>query len=431
MLSRPRTTLHAQQLLGVGTAEVESLRSYVQRLALAHHTSVHDLMLTAIDVGRDFRNPFDSSLHSVGERHISITERLSRATGMQVADCTLARFTHLISSRALVRNNLREQRVCPLCAREPDEVSLRHARLLWEVAAVDACPRHGVRLQRVRDCGSPVGQHLRLDERPSLPGVCGTCGSAGFICHAPTETADDSSIWIAAEVGALLALDSSSVERMTVEHFRAGVSDVVRHAFDGKPVTASRMSGLAKSSVFGWIEGDSRPALSGVLKFAFAARASVKGIFQGRFEYSSRRPGRLPPALDRKAPYRRVDWDRVQSELERSLSDSVEPESMSSFAKRLSVDPHDLRRRFRTQCELLKRKYGAAKSAIAQRSYAVARGAFKDAAGALVAEGRSVTVNLLQRKAGMWLFSKAKRSGRGIALTEVLSEHCGTTTSKP
>ena len=314
-------------------------------------------------------------------------------------------------------------RYCPLCVCEPHDLSLRHGRLLWELSAVDACPTHGVMLERAFECGAPVEEHLRIDSRPSLPAACSTCGSIGFGCHPQSEPAREASTWASAEIGDLLAMDDRTVANLDAEQLRDGLADVVRIAFGGQPVRASREANLARASVLTWLQGKSRPALGCLVQFAFAARASLTSIFFGHYAESRRPITRGEYMETRRRVYRRVDWAEIQQELEKALRDPGAPVSLNAFARRLKVDRSSLRQRFPAECALLRSRCKSFHDEEKRKSELSARAAYASAATALCNEGKTITKNKLQRITGLWLYSGAEGSPRGVAMQEVLQAY--------
>ena len=423
MPSRPRTEFYDQALIGVGTREVECLRSYVQRLALAHHMSPRVLM--AMMTGKKYSDTRlrEGIVHSTGANGKRLVESIERATGVTLSGSTMARFSHLLPTQHLVRGNREERRYCPICVLEPHDLSLRHGRLLWELSAVDACPTHGVVLERAFECCAPIEEHLRIDSRPSLPAVCSTCGSIGFGCHTQSEPARESSTWASAEIGDLLAMDDRTVASLDAEQLRDGLADVVRIAFGGQPVRASREANLARGSVLTWLQGKSRPALGCLVQFAFAARASLTRMFFGHYE-ESRRPITCSENVEtRRREYRRVDWAEVQQELEKALRDPGDPVSLNAFARRANVDRSLLRRHFPAEYLSLRSRCKTFDAEEKRKIELSARAAYASAATALCNEGKTITKNKLQRITGLWLYSGAEGSPRGVAMQEVLQAY--------
>ncbi len=170
-------------LIGVGSADVESLSSYVYRLAHAHGVSVLRLLdyaftwysekypERAIELGQ-FRSTKDLSiLVRPNETTRKIVEILSLATGRQDLRCG----TFLAFSKALDRSSgsfSNRMRWCPRCIFEwPAYRGDAYFKLAWSLTDLTHCTVHQLKLRDTcRWCGS---YQSKLGIRRSLEHCCG------------------------------------------------------------------------------------------------------------------------------------------------------------------------------------------------------------------------------------------------------------------
>jgi hypothetical protein len=94
-----RTLFYGQQLMGLGGGQVESLRSYVLRLALEHCLTPHKLMEELFE-----RYPLCGRKHNIrdtlatwdiqtqSEYGVEARERFEAATGVALHSASIARF---------------------------------------------------------------------------------------------------------------------------------------------------------------------------------------------------------------------------------------------------------------------------------------------------------------------------------------------------
>ena len=208
-----RTLFFGLPLAGVGTPVVESLRGYVQRLAFAHNLKPRVLIEVLLERFPWEGEPVDLSevmkqweVHGRGEVGRKLRERLERATGVDLQSSRFGSFSRLVAGQHLAKRG--RGRYCPVCVLEDGA----HGQLLWETACVKACPVHKVKLRDAATCGAPSDQHLPAHRRPKVPYACSMCGSLGFACvTSEPEAADDADIWVATQIGQLLALRTPSM----------------------------------------------------------------------------------------------------------------------------------------------------------------------------------------------------------------------------
>jgi hypothetical protein len=171
-----RSLFYGLPLEGVGTWEVESLRSFVERLAYAHcfkplallekllaHFPLGEAKLSLLAVVRFW------DVHGTANAGNLVTERLELATLTKLASAGLRRFAHVLSPAHLARSKHERAVYCPACVAEGDE--LGHGRLLWEVQCVTGLPE--------AQGASALGRGLRRAERGEGAGEQAACVAFG------------------------------------------------------------------------------------------------------------------------------------------------------------------------------------------------------------------------------------------------------------
>jgi len=249
----PRSRLYPLEPIGVGTPFVESLSSYVVRLAAAHAVSVGDLV--GRELSRVARKPLVSfarfmkenranshgfhartcAINGFGksaERWIDALERATLRTTLRFL--TLSPFDGAFSRQGGVSRDTRIW--CARCYgdwRSNDAVI--YEPLLWSIGIVTLCPRHSMPL---------VGVCPHCDRRSkplavySRSGFCSHCQKwLGVSAAAPSETGrgrqiadSDRALWRAEMIGELLAnaprLEHSSLNSVLIANLRACVDNV-------------------------------------------------------------------------------------------------------------------------------------------------------------------------------------------------------------
>lgn len=179
--------LYAFEPLGVGTPYVESLTSYMARLAEAHSVPLRTLVKQELLplLKRDYlSNPFGNSLDAfwveaaralngigmLARDWAQVLERLTLRTDLQFL--TLLPWTVVLTQQRLLRLN---RAWCPDCFLEWQAMEQTiYEPLLWNVNTVSVCPRHQRAL--LERCPYP-DCHTTLPVLASYfrPGYCSKC----------------------------------------------------------------------------------------------------------------------------------------------------------------------------------------------------------------------------------------------------------------
>lgn len=168
-------------LLGVGTEAVESLASYVYRLARAHGVTVGQLIrFISENTGVPIRWSVDLKCNTVlalvraTPRNRRLLELLQESTGRNDLRCgTFHALTNCARIGDLYSKVLRW---CPVCFSEAiDSGESPYHRLAWMLAGIKYCPQHRIRLiDRCPNCAMrPV-----LTRAPKRCDACPYCDSS-------------------------------------------------------------------------------------------------------------------------------------------------------------------------------------------------------------------------------------------------------------
>jgi len=424
----PRSRFFALAPNAVGTGDVESMRSYLQRLAAAHSMTPRTLISMLLSdmgdrgwgrhvTGRMKRSGFSGT----GPVVRALTEAVRRETTIDLTPVSMERFGHLIAAQHLTRAG--GVAYCPECLRQRDGTDLPHGRLIWELGFVTACPRHGVKLRDAAKCGAPTDEHLPANRRPSMAAACGCCGSIGYRCLGKPEPASAAEIWVARQAASVVGLPQSDVEQMDPGTVRSGIQSTVNAVFHGEAVTASRRAGLARACVLTWLQGRGAPSLGPLFKFAFAARADVSALMLGAY-VPDRDTGELDSdnsQLDIAARgYVRHDWKSIAHVL-RAARQSPQPPSLRALSRALKVDLNQLRRTLPAESRALAEASTQRLTKGWQETFDAARAEYSAAAAQLRSVGVAPTAKRLQAATGLMVFKTTRETGRGRALKQILA----------
>lgn len=300
---------------GRGTADVESLTSYVRRLARVHRVSVSRFLTTVV---------FEPTRRQRGQTELALqptraTESINGSgavTRLLVAELSaltrrdeLMELTFLGRDGAIcMREAFRVHRAwCTECFVVDDRSS--YDRLIWTLREYRVCLRHGRPLSETcADCGQP--------QRPMAewahPLRCHTCG--GSLRFAPQGLAGTDALQRSQAAGVVF-------ERAVSGHLQ---SDVVRADIVSRVSSAGSFRRLSKAS--GVSVGELSALCAGRVRPHFSAYVSVI----------------TGTALERSPRARRPSAFRIRARLERAIHRPPVP-SLRTLAREMGTTPTTLR----------------------------------------------------------------------------------------
>ena len=355
-----RTRLVSLAPVGVGTPFVESLPSYLLRLAAVHWLDpgvLAELVLPPQITGASssFYERFvdtGGSLIGIGAAAEAWSSALAQLTGrLDVRRTTLLPLAGLLGRTHLRR----EAAVCRRCLGETTTAAELPPGgvgepLAWSVAAVTVCTRHRTKLEvSCPACARP----LRALGWRARTGHCRGCdawlGDLMMISAAADDDdagpVDEWALWAAERVGAMLAQPPVAVERQRT---------LVVHAVEGAVLAAGSGNALARALdvsrglVSEWRAGKVVPGLPSLLALCAMAEIDPAGLVRGELATV---PAPHPPRIG--ATRKGVDWPAIEAALRREL-ESPHPRSPGEVLDALGVDRPWAARRVGALCERLR-----------------------------------------------------------------------------
>jgi hypothetical protein len=342
----PRSVLNPVAPIGIGTPEVESLVSYFCRLALSH-------CISATELGGIVERAMQWSLPESWRWHATSLSGMSD-TAHDWA-CALSKLTSVGNLHSLTllpwRDVIAEQSArptsgqwCPHClADDRSSGETPYFRLSWDVGAVSACSTHKTRLVRVcPDCGCANTRHKSVFV---VPGWCTACG--GFLGAGDSEPATLGEVWIAGQLGAMLAVSHDLAAKPSLDPMLDSIRELVQRLDDGKSARFARRIGLSKNSVHYWLAEGGTPGLLALLRIASQSGLTLPKLLAG--DLAGWVPASadihdlnslFPEAKKRASPERR-DWDKIRAQVA-ALNESSAVVSVREAARDLNVNVRQL-----------------------------------------------------------------------------------------
>ena len=356
----PRSHLFHLEPIGIGTPYVESLTSYIARLADAHSVSVGTLIALEIKKNRLKKESYYGSncpnINRIySQNHIAslngttsgVKQLVSGLTELTLQDnlqfLTLLTWAEVFPVIKLLKPCFAW---CPHCYQEwRSRGTVIYSPLLWSVQVVTVCPYHHQPLLTI--CPQCQQQFLPLWTK-TRPGYCLRChgwlGSKNSSSSPNGTRLRDSQrweIWVANTLGELLEkaiLFSSPPPRDTI---KKAIKAYANQLTKGNISALGRFLGINRYQILHWHNGVSIPILSELLKICYTLSTSLVDFL--RVELSPRNLENLallcseatPPTRKPDVAHtRRHDKEVTIRAMEQALSEEPPP-TLTQLAHRL------------------------------------------------------------------------------------------------
>jgi transcriptional regulator with XRE-family HTH domain len=281
VVPRVPTRLYSLDPLGIGTSKVESLISYILKLAEAHCVYPGELfkseLLPALQESYGINQHFERhTFLAFTDKLQTIISTLETLTGQKdLKYLTVLPFIGIFNRRGLYKQH---KAWCPICFLEQGEICFEP--LVWGINGVTVCEDHLVLLQtKCPRCHKEI-PHITWNQRI---GFCPHC--RGFLGEqSRSERSDDEmAIWIARSIGLLLAetpnLAGSSQPRPVDV-----IKSLIEHKFGGNITGfAKRLGYKSMSTLKGWLQGRSEVSLEHMIRISHQLNIGLVDFINGNF----------------------------------------------------------------------------------------------------------------------------------------------------
>lgn len=372
----PRSQLFQLAPRGLQTPFVESLSSYMCRLAHEHHvypgTLIHRIIAPLIAkpylvTGRSssisgflrFAAPINGNGIMAQDWVRAITALTLRH---DLRHLTLLAWSEALSERGLLKKT---RQWCPACyAAWKAEREPLYEPLLWMIEGVNACPEHRCTLETLCPRCQQGSPWLAWQGRP---GYCALCG-AWLGRETPTlgGAVGQEQVQIAEWVGALVAYASTTTSAVPRAIFTSALANLANRSMQGNLAAFARLVGLPKTTLWELASGDFPPQLPMLLHLCRHLQISLldlliwEGVHLSSAPIPRSSPGKRPIPRTRRA----FEVDQIRHQLEALLADTTsEPRSLRAVARHLGYPPKTLDTHLHELCQAITRRYQAYRSA--------------------------------------------------------------------
>ena len=371
-----RSRLYHLPPVGVGTPFVESLTSYIARLAKSHSVFPGILLSKEIVplVPKVYRSTnlfgtrnLTGAVNGTGTMALDLVQALETLTlRNDLPFLTLISWTNVLPQRKLLRP---VRAWCPTCYEEwRSTKQIIYEPLMWSIEALTLCPLHRKRLHF--QC-----PHCRCQLSPlapySQPGYCSKCLKwLGISSNSEQSNSkvlgEEELVWqifVSDSIGKLLAAAPHLPQPLLRERMAQAFCAYVTQVTEGNIAAFARLLQIPKNKVWMWHSGKVLPQLNVLLKVCYCLRTSVlnfllKDTVEENVNLMTTLPQTQVVNQFTQSPNVESDLNRVQRLLEGVLQGYEEPPPpMTEVAKHLGYDKRVLRRRFPGLCRAISAQY--------------------------------------------------------------------------
>ncbi|WNF22483.1 TniQ family protein [Mesobacillus jeotgali] len=365
----PRSILYNLKPIGIGTEFVESLTSYLTRIAFEHTTTVghlvnkllvptmdKDYLLRSSDFGGNRFYEGAKTLNGYMENSYDMVYCLKKLTRrIDLQELTLLKYKNVIPLRGLFKKALFW---CSCCIKEwVDNRKTIYYPLIWYLEPIKVCHIHSCYL--VNTCPSC---HERQDilRRQSIVGLCQHCnqslGGGDQIKLCDQESLEwqnfvflNISTLLTNEDKVPLPLDLKLVENLNL------INDKV---FNGAINQFSQKLKFARNTISGWLKGDVKPTIDNQLYICYQLTIGIeqllfKNVDVGKIETLNNEKREVAALVKVR---KQLDNIYIQKQLEEIIQ-GEETISMEVAAKRVGINKRTLYRNFGNLCIQISNQY--------------------------------------------------------------------------
>lgn len=361
-----RSRLFPIEPIGVSTPLVESLSSYLMRLAASHTVLLRVLAKQEIRsvIPKSYKSGDlfcikhrTGTVNGTGVIAFDLVQALEKLTFRKdLTFLTLLKWSQVFPQRQLTRP---VKAWCPICYQNWfSDNKIIYDPLLWSFQEVNICLKHKIPL---KTCCPHCYSELPPLASNSRPGYCNYCeqwlGQEISINITALEN-ENWQVWVINNLGSILA-NSPNLSIIAKEQVAQSLQASIEQTTQGNIAAFARLIGFPKNQVWMWSKGKVLPQLSVLLKICYLFNLSL-------LEFLTNNKLKLNFCSNSKS----VNQDRislkkrisnlifVEKSLKSILSESPEkPPSLTAVAKQLGFNRRTLTRSFPELCQAISARY--------------------------------------------------------------------------
>jgi hypothetical protein len=346
-----RTHLFNLEPIGLGTPFVESLTSYIIRLATEHQVtpsiivsqdiaSVSEKLVVDWKGYPELFKKSSISINGLSDTALEIADAMERLTGRAgLVALTMIRWRSVLAPTGLVRSC---QAWCPVCFEEwRIKGKDLYEPLLWSLKETEICVDHFVPLEmycpKCRRTHGPLTWHSTLGFCPWCQSWLGQSAFYGQQGRNPNTDVDDWLRFKSFGVAHFIGAQIPSFNPITSERFTRNIRFLRNNKFGGNTAKFSRVIHHCRDTIEKWSTGEQLPQLASILFLAYRFGILPQNLFLA--DLSDGRIIRIhdcssQTVLRVKRKKRRMNRSVVESYLKLTLNAAAPPPSLRRICMR-------------------------------------------------------------------------------------------------
>ncbi|MEM7590649.1 MAG: TniQ family protein [Cyanobacteria bacterium P01_A01_bin.83] len=436
-----RSHLNCLMPIAVGTPSIESLTSYITRLAQSHSITISTLMTRELApildkdyVQKNAKRGLSTllnrgaAINSTGELAQLFADSIERLTlEKNLFALTLLSFRDCLSSKELLHKTKSWCSDCYEEWRSTDKTI--YEPLLWSFRDVKVCAYHNRLLQTT--CFN-CDRHIPWLHSKSRIGYCPYCdrwlGSSNDIRKTHellvlSKNELERNLWISNNIGELIACsEENSIIKQ--ENIAKAIREIVNITHQGNIASFAKFLKLPKNTVWMWAKGKSLPKLKFILDICYCLDISPLSFLKlepKAFESLQINSKRLLSVVNTKriSP-RNFDAEKIEKDLKTIISSqNISPPTMKEVAKILGFDVRVISEHFPELCKAISDKHRRDRNRVQARKIEESCQEVRQAVSTLIQRGEypsEARVSQLISQPGYFRYKKVR-----IALKQAIS----------
>ncbi|MED4696654.1 TniQ family protein [Peribacillus frigoritolerans] len=322
----------------MGTPYVESLWSYILRLASHHCVRVGDL-LEYIIIEKLEMTSYEfyskktqiNKFGSFTENLISIVENLTSRNDLRYL--TLRKWENAFKNKNGTVNQFLKW--CPKCLTDFRNNKLEiYEPLIWSIKCLKICSKHKIELSSI----CPICKRTPYSfTKIARPGFCPHCeqwlGETNFKELTGVEL--ERQLMLSKSVGDVLSQNNSEMQSATKEEMLISIKKIVEITTNGNVKEFTKLANKSRDRVYKWLRG-AEPEFESLIDICEVANIKVVDFLLNRIDYSFNiKVNNIPNVNKKRKTYDR-DLDEIERQLEEIYLNEYPPLSVSEIQRRLN-----------------------------------------------------------------------------------------------
>lgn len=371
ILTNQRSILYNVEPVGIDTGLVESLSSYLIRVAYEHNITVGHLINKIVipNMHKDYLqrstiyggNSFYDRAKTINgfmdnsKELVRIMEILT--SRRDLTNLTLFKFQEFIPLRKLLKDSLSW---CPGCIMDWHITGeIIYYPLIWYLKPVGVCIKHNRYLsEKCPNCDEKV----HVLRRQMIPGYCTNCSSFLGQDILEKEPSSQELYWYTFINRNILGLIECNNNQLSIKDAKYGFHkqlDILnQELFLGNISNFSKTIGIPKNTLRSWLKGENLPVLDSLLLICFKLKINVLDLLleKEKLKVDIHQIYNQTKIDKKKSTGKPLDLDSIERVLKEFL-ECGEPISMTAAAKKIGRDKRVLYRNFPDCCKQISERY--------------------------------------------------------------------------